>query len=596
MVITITKSGYIKSLPLATYRQQRRGGVGVTGMGMKDDDYIEHLFVCSTHDYLLFFTNRGKVYRSKVYDLPEAPSRTVQGPRPRQRAAAARGRARAVRARHARLQRVRSTCSSRPGAATVKKTELQAYNTPIKADGIIAIKIRDDDELVAVRRVDEGDEILMVSQAGLAVRFPEERRALDGPRHVRRARHGRRGQDNAVIAMDVARDDQDLLVVTENGYGKRTLDRRLPQDEPRREGRQDDPADRGEGRAGRRARRARPPGARLHLAERHGPAHRRARHQPLRPQRAGLPADERARGRPRLRRRARRRVRDAADAVADDGAVSLDASGVADEPALEGDARASSATRTRKLLAIPELESDAMPTRISRTRSGPAAVPDVRARRTRSSASGARTAEGPDRHRGPRRTPAGLLGRRQLSQAAGGTNSGADDGGATVWIPLTSGSSTRLVLAAGHLQGPVRTVTQVGPPPFSGVRRVANARGRPVRRGVSALGGFRQQVLLPGRRDRRRGELDEDVRARHPRLDARVHADLVRSRSPLRRLHGAQEATMFSQSDPPPLERGITWSTVRLVRAPQYWHSQPSRAKTARRVILRLCVSRGMRT
>ena len=72
MVITITKSGYIKSLPLATYRQQRRGGVGVTGMDMKDGDYIEHLFVCSTHDYLLFFTNRGKVYRSKVYELPEA--------------------------------------------------------------------------------------------------------------------------------------------------------------------------------------------------------------------------------------------------------------------------------------------------------------------------------------------------------------------------------------------------------------------------------------------------------------------------------------------------------------------------------------------
>ena len=76
MVISITHSGYIKSLPLSTYRQQRRGGVGVTGMDMKDDDYIEHLFVSSTHDYLLFFTNRGKVYRLKVYELPEA-SRTA---------------------------------------------------------------------------------------------------------------------------------------------------------------------------------------------------------------------------------------------------------------------------------------------------------------------------------------------------------------------------------------------------------------------------------------------------------------------------------------------------------------------------------------
>src|ERR1700760_2899307 len=78
MVISITRSGYIKSLPLSTYRQQRRGGVGVTGMDMKDDDYIEHLFVTSTHDYLLFFTNRGKVYRLKVYELPEA-SRTAKG-------------------------------------------------------------------------------------------------------------------------------------------------------------------------------------------------------------------------------------------------------------------------------------------------------------------------------------------------------------------------------------------------------------------------------------------------------------------------------------------------------------------------------------
>src|SRR5207247_9238457 len=78
MVITITKSGYIKSLPLATYRKQHRGGVGVTGMDMKDGDYIEHLFICSTHDYLLFFTNRGKVYRSKVYDLPAA-QRTSKG-------------------------------------------------------------------------------------------------------------------------------------------------------------------------------------------------------------------------------------------------------------------------------------------------------------------------------------------------------------------------------------------------------------------------------------------------------------------------------------------------------------------------------------
>jgi DNA gyrase subunit A len=221
MVITITKSGYIKSLPLATYRQQRRGGVGVTGMGMKDEDYIEHLFVTSTHDYLLFFTNRGKVYRSKVYDLPDAPSRQSKG----------RHLGNVLPLREG--ERVQSVLATRDyteskylmfatRCGTVKKTELQAYNTPIKADGIIAIKIRDEDELVAVRRVDEGDEVLMVSKEGLAVRFSE-----DDARSMGRDTSGVRGMDvkgdNQVIAMDIARDDQYLLVVTENGFGKRTL-------------------------------------------------------------------------------------------------------------------------------------------------------------------------------------------------------------------------------------------------------------------------------------------------------------------------------------------------------------------------------------
>ena len=221
MVITITKSGYIKSIPLATYRQQRRGGVGVTGMGMKDEDYIEHLFVTSTHDYLLFFTNRGKVYRSKVYDLPDAPSRQSKG----------RHLGNVLPLREG--ERVQSVLATRDyGEAkylmfatrcgTVKKTELQAYNTPIKADGIIAINIRDEDELVAVRRVDEGDEVLMVSKEGLTVRFAES-----DARAMGRDTSGVRGMDvkgdNAVIAMDIARDDQYLLVVTENGFGKRTL-------------------------------------------------------------------------------------------------------------------------------------------------------------------------------------------------------------------------------------------------------------------------------------------------------------------------------------------------------------------------------------
>jgi DNA gyrase subunit A len=220
MVITITQSGYIKSLPLASYRQQQRGGRGVTGMDMKDGDFIEHLFVCSSHDYLLFFSNRGKVYRSKVYELPEA-SRTAKG----------RALVNVLPLREGEtIQAVLSTrdftetkylvFATRSG--TVKKTELLAYNTPIKADGIIAINIRDDDELLAVRAVDPEDEVIVVSRAGLTVRFAESDVRSMG-RDTTGVRGMDVGKDGRVIAMDVARDDMDLLVVTENGYGKRTL-------------------------------------------------------------------------------------------------------------------------------------------------------------------------------------------------------------------------------------------------------------------------------------------------------------------------------------------------------------------------------------
>ena len=220
MVISITKSGYIKSLPLATYRKQKRGGVGVMGMEMKDEDYIEHLFVCSTHDYLLFFTNRGKVYRQKVYELPEA-SRTAKG----------RALVNVLPLREGEcVQAVLSTRDFTEGKylvfatrkGQIKKTEFMAYNTPIKADGIIAIKVRDDDELVAVRRTSGDDDIIMVSRSGQAARFSE-----DQARPMGRDTGGVRGMnvsrgDNRVLAMDVVRPDTELLVVTENGYGKRT--------------------------------------------------------------------------------------------------------------------------------------------------------------------------------------------------------------------------------------------------------------------------------------------------------------------------------------------------------------------------------------
>jgi DNA gyrase subunit A len=220
MVISITRSGYIKSLPLSTYRQQRRGGVGISGGDMKEDDYIEHLFVSSTHDYLLFFTNRGKVYRLKVYELPEA-SRTAKG----------RALVNLLPLREGeRVQSVLSTRDFNEGKylvfatrnGMVKKTEFGSYNTPIKADGIIAINIRDDDELIAVRRTSGNDDIIMVSRSGQAARFSEQQvramgRDTSGVRGMNVSQKG-----NAVLAMDVARDDQELMVVTENGYGKRT--------------------------------------------------------------------------------------------------------------------------------------------------------------------------------------------------------------------------------------------------------------------------------------------------------------------------------------------------------------------------------------
>ncbi len=220
MVISITHSGYIKSLPLSTYRQQRRGGVGISGGDMKEDDYIEHLFVSSTHDYLLFFTNRGKVYRLKVYELPEA-SRTAKG----------RALVNLLPLREGeRVQSVLSTRDFNEGKylvfatrnGMVKKTEFGAYNTPIKADGIIAINIRDDDELIHVRRTSGSDDIIMVSRSGQAARFSEKQvrpmgRDTSGVRGMNVSQKG-----NAVLAMDVARDDQELFVVTENGYGKRT--------------------------------------------------------------------------------------------------------------------------------------------------------------------------------------------------------------------------------------------------------------------------------------------------------------------------------------------------------------------------------------
>ena len=220
MVISLTRSGYVKRLPLATYRQQRRGGVGVMGMNLKEDDYIEHLHISSTHDYLLFFTNRGKVYRLKVYELPEG-SRTSKGSSLRNLLPLREGESvmAVIPTRDFKENRYLVFATA---DGLIKKTEFLAYNTPIRADGIIAIKVRDGDELVQVRLTSGEDDILMVSQSGHAARFSEELvrpmgRATSGIKGMNVA-----GAENRVLAMDIARNDTELFVVTDNGYGKRT--------------------------------------------------------------------------------------------------------------------------------------------------------------------------------------------------------------------------------------------------------------------------------------------------------------------------------------------------------------------------------------
>jgi DNA gyrase subunit A len=219
MVIAITRSGYVKRLPVTTYREQRRGGIGVMGMELKDDDYIEHFFVASTHDYLLFFTSVGKVYRLKVHELPlgtrQSKGRAIVNLLPFRQEE----KVRAVIATREFKEAEYLVLATKKGI--VKKTKFMEYNTPLKADGIIAINLRDEDELVGVVHSSGDDDILMVSRKGQAIRFHEQ-----NARPMGRATGGVQGmrlrKGDEVIEVNIAENDADLLVVTENGYGKRT--------------------------------------------------------------------------------------------------------------------------------------------------------------------------------------------------------------------------------------------------------------------------------------------------------------------------------------------------------------------------------------
>ncbi len=219
MVVSISHRGYIKRTPASVYRAQRRGGKGIRGAQAEDEDPIQHLFVASTHAYLLFFTNQGKVYWQKVYDLPQL-GRDSKG--------------RAI-VNLLRLSEGETIADCRavrdfdlPGhflmmatrKGLVKKTPLEAYSRP-KKGGIIAIKLREDDELVDVVVTKPGDEVVLATANGMAIRFNES-----DARSMGRNTSGVKGiglrKKDGLVGMVVADPDATLLTVCENGYGKRT--------------------------------------------------------------------------------------------------------------------------------------------------------------------------------------------------------------------------------------------------------------------------------------------------------------------------------------------------------------------------------------
>ena len=218
MVITVTHAGYVKRTPLDTYRAQKRGGKGVQGVNLKDEDFVEDLFVASTHDYVLFFSNKGKVYRLKVHELPIG-QRTARGTAMVNLVPFAEG-------EHATAV---ITCRTFPDDeylmfatvnGTVKKTAMSAYDRT-RRDGIIAINLREGDELVNVRRVRGGDKVMLVSTDGKAIMFPESE-----VRPMGRDTSGVRGitlkGDAKMLGMEITNGNGDLFVITEKGYGKRT--------------------------------------------------------------------------------------------------------------------------------------------------------------------------------------------------------------------------------------------------------------------------------------------------------------------------------------------------------------------------------------
>ncbi|WZL75088.1 DNA gyrase subunit A [Clostridiaceae bacterium 35-E11] len=218
VAITLTHLGYIKRLPADTYKSQRRGGKGITGITTKDEDFVESLFITSTHNYLLFFTNRGRVYRMKAYEIPEA-KRQARGIaivnllqlQPQEKITAV------IPVKKFEASKFLIAVTQK---GIVKKTDLTQFDTSRKA-GLVAISLKDDDELISVRLTDGQKEIIMVTKEGKAIRFKEQD-VRDMGRSAMGVKAMNLDEDDIVVGMELVEEESDLLVVSEYGFGKRT--------------------------------------------------------------------------------------------------------------------------------------------------------------------------------------------------------------------------------------------------------------------------------------------------------------------------------------------------------------------------------------
>jgi DNA gyrase subunit A len=218
MVVTVTHNGYIKRNPISLYRSQRRGGKGVTGITTRQEDFVEHLFVDSILSHILFFTNTGKVFWQKVYDIPQAGRAAMGKAIVNLLHLSAEEKIAAIMPVRAFEEGSYVVMATRKGL--IKKTPLMAYSRP-RAGGIIALGIDKGDELIAARVTDGNQEILLGSKKGKAIRFKEQEVRSMG-RTARGVRGMTVGEEDEVIGMESIGEGATILTVTENGFGKRT--------------------------------------------------------------------------------------------------------------------------------------------------------------------------------------------------------------------------------------------------------------------------------------------------------------------------------------------------------------------------------------